>query len=123
MKDVKEGYFRDAEKLREELGQDSPLAALVEAGPRAMEEAARRLTIPVLVPRDRIDPRVVLEFSRLIKLTALEKGHQLEMVQPFNVYDVLYPEIMEEVWKKTSHGLDYYRTMVKQMPMRFYFKD
>ncbi len=110
-----------AEKLRKEFGEDSPLAALVEAGPDQMERFADALTKKIPVSIETIDKRVVEEFSRLIKEIAEEKGHDLNMVQPF-IYDALYPEVMEEVKKGSSLGLQYYEAMVKQMPHRFYFE-
>ena len=116
-------YKQAADELRERLGQDSPLAALIEKGPDEMERVAKALTARIPVQRNTIDERVVMEFSRLIKMTAQEKRDDLEMVRPFHIYNVLYSEVMEEVKNKSSAGLDYYQSMVIQLPTRFYFNE
>ena len=115
-------YKKIADDMRKELGEDSPLAALIEKGPDEIERVANALLSPTKVSKDTIDGRVIDQFSRMIKETAKERGHKLEIVPPF-IYDALYPEVMEEVKKKpqTYLGLQYYEVMVKQMPHLFCF--
>lgn len=107
-------------KLKKELGADSPLVALVEAGPDALEKASKDVIRKIPVYENKIDRRVIRKFSRFIEDSAEENGHKLEMVQPF-LYDALYPDVMKEVRENTTLGLQYYQLMVRQMPDRFYF--
>lgn len=109
------------ERLKKELGEDNPLVALVEAGPDQMERAANVLVKKIHVSKDKIDQRVVKEFSRLINDIVNERGDDLGIVQPFHIYEAVYPEVMEEIRNKTSLGVQYYHSMVKQLHHRFYF--
>lgn len=75
-----------------------------------------RHTMPEYVPHYSIVRQVVSDWDRLVRATALSRGDELSSVQPFHTFEQTYPEVMAEIKSCSEKGLEFYRTMVRQLP-------
>ena len=74
----------------------------------------------IQVSKDAIDDRVVKEWSKIIRETAEERGHEFGSVEPFHLRGITYSDVMREVRAKSYDGLTYYRLMIRVTP-GYYF--